>query len=271
MFIFITIVIILLLYLILLFPRISKRTVMGHFAQTMFAHRGYHCIDHGIPENSMAAFYAAIKNGYGIELDVHLTKDNKLVVFHDNTLTRMCDAPRVVEELTYEELKRYPLLHTSEHIPLFTDVLALVNGQVPLLIELKIPTKSIKICSAVYEKLDHYNGDYLVQSFNTMGLRWFRLHAPEILRGQLSSNLLKSHSAEPFLLKCFVKSLFANVLGRPDFISYKLSDLPTLNVWILRTFFGTPVAVWTLRTNDALYQGRRKYDMQIFEKQSENY
>ena len=81
---------VILLYLFALAPRLSRRDAMRAFSGTMFAHRGYHCKERGIPENSMKAFRAAIARGYGIELDLHLTKDGRLAVFHDDTLERMC-------------------------------------------------------------------------------------------------------------------------------------------------------------------------------------
>ncbi len=93
------------LYLFALLPRLSRKRDMLRYRHTMFAHRGYHCLEKGIPENSMAAFRAALNRGYGIEIDLHLTKDGHLVVFHDDTLERMCGRPDVIEHLTYKELK----------------------------------------------------------------------------------------------------------------------------------------------------------------------
>lgn len=266
-----TIILFIALYFFFICPRLSKRDKMICFRHVLFAHRGYHCLEHNIPENSIPAFNAAIKNGYGIELDIHLTKDGTLVVFHDNTLERMCGCPGTIEEMTWEQLRHCHLHNSNEGIPLFTDVLSLVNGQVPLLIELKIPTKSLAVCQAAAMALKNYHGPFMVQSFNTMGIRWFKLHYPEILRGQLSSNLLKSSSPEPAIFKWLVKHLLVNCLGRPDFISYKLADLPSPGVSILRRIFHTTTAVWTLRTTEALKQGLLKYEIQIFEKQSENY
>ena len=77
-------------YLFSILPRRSMRRRMEKYHQTMFAHRGYHCIEKGIPENSMSSFQAAVDHNYGIELDLHLTYDGHLVVFHDNTLDRIC-------------------------------------------------------------------------------------------------------------------------------------------------------------------------------------
>lgn len=259
------------LYLFLLLPGRSGQRRMSRYKHTMFAHRGYHCIEKGIPENSMKAFRAAIKNNYGIELDVHLTLDGNLVVFHDDTLSRVCGRPGSVEGATLEHLKSCRLLGTSERIPLLSEVLSLVDGKVPLLIELKIPGRSLKVCRETYELLKSYRGDYLIQSFHTLGIFWFRLHAPEVLRGQLSSRLTKSNSKEPWILRFVTEHLLCNILGRPDFISYKLADLPQPEVRLLRHFFHVPLAVWTLRTREALKEGILHYDMQIFEKDGENY
>ncbi len=244
---------------------------MAAFNHVMFAHRGYHCGEKLIPENSMAAFQAAVSHNYGIELDVHLTRDGKLAVFHDDTLERMCHIKGSVESYTYEELLRFHLLNTTEKIPLFSQVLEYVDGRVPILIELKIPGRSLEICPAVHQALSDYKGPFLVQSFNTMGIRWFRHNAPHILRGQLSSNLTAGTSKETYILRFFVKHLLSNFLGRPDFISYKLKDLPVLSVTICQKLLGIPVAVWTLRTPKALDEGISSYNMQIFEKSGENY
>lgn len=267
----ILLIVIILLYLFAIFPRLSRKRDMLRYQHTMFAHRGYHCSERGIPENSVKAFRAALAKGYGIEIDLHLTKDGRLVVFHDDTLERMCGRTDIIEELTYEELKSCHLLGTSETIPLFTDVLSLVKGRVPLLIELKIPGFSTRICEKTFRILEKYPGPYLIQSFNTLGIRWFRLHAPHVLRGQLSSNLTSDKLKEAWIFRFMVKHLLSNFLGRPDFISYKQKDLPIISVWILKHIFRVPIAVWTLRTPDALVLGKQYYDIQIFEKTCEIY
>lgn len=260
-----------LFYLYAILPRFSEKERMEKYRHVMFAHRGYHNAEKGIPENSMKAFQAALSHGYGIELDIHLTLDGYLVVFHDDTLKRVCGCSGSVEKMTYKELKNCRLLGTDEQIPLFKDVLSLVNGQVPLLIELKIPTSSLKVCEVLYQDLQGYTGKYLVQSFNAMGLLWFRTHAPEILRGQLSSRLTKTKAKEPWILRYLTENLLFNILGRPDFISYKLTDLPKAPVDFLINVFHTPIAVWTLRTKETLKEGILHYDIQIFEKHGENY
>ncbi len=255
-----------LLYLFLISPRLSFKKRMNAYEGVMFAHRGYHDIDRGIPENSMPAFKRAMEHGYGIELDVHLTCDGEVVVFHDDSLKRICGSGETVESLTAKDLTSRRLSGTKERIPLFKDVLDLVDGQVPLLIELKLSTKDAdRFCSTVNDLLKDYTGPYLIQSFNTMVLKWYRSHAPHVLRGQLSSNLVKSDPDKPWIFRFAVKHMLCNALGRPDFISYKLLDLPNPSLGILKQFYKTPVAVWTLRTPSALKTGKKHYDMQIFE------
>ena len=261
------IVILFMLYLFMIGPRLSFKKRMAAYYGIMFAHRGYHNINHGIPENSMLSFRKAIAMGYGIELDIHLSADGNLVVFHDDTLERVCGRKETVESLTSKELMKCRLSGTSETIPLLDDVLQFVHGQVPLLIEMKIPTDSVEICEKLYQRLQNYDGSYLVQSFNTMGLQWFKKNAPHILRGQLSSRLTRSDKDPAWALRFAVENLLCNVVGRPDFISYKLNDLPNPSVWLLKNFFKTPVAVWTLRTSRALRVGKKNYYMQIFENQ----
>lgn len=259
------------LYLFAVFPETSRRNQMEAYRGTMFAHRGYHCIAKGIPENSLSAFRAALKKGYGIELDVHLTKDNQVVVFHDDNLKRVCGINRHPEAMTVSELRECHLLGTSEHIPTFKEVLKLVNGKVPLLIEFKLPGRSTALCEEAYRLLRNYHGPCLVQSFNPLGLHWFFENAPHILRGQLASNLTKSDKKPHFLFRFLAKHLMLNFWGHPDFISYKLTDLPTFNTSLLHTFLGTPFAVWTLRDEVSLQEGIAHYDMQIFEKSRELY
>lgn len=259
------------LYFFSLAPETARKKEMAPYRGTMFAHRGYHCAEKGIPENSIPAFRAAIEKNYGIELDIHLTKDNQLAVFHDDTLTRMCSIEKTPEEMTLQELKGCPLLQTRERIPTLEEVLSLVDGRVPLLIELKMPTRSTALCRRAYRSLKNYQGLYLVQSFNTLGLRWFYENAPHVLRGQLSSNLTKSDRTPHWVFRFLTKHLMLNFWGRPDFISYKLADMPNLSTRLLRKVFCTPFAVWTLRDSEALTEGILHYEMQIFEKHGNLY
>ncbi len=144
---------ILCIYIFLISPSWSAGRALDFFEKNRhFAHRGLH--GDGIPENSLAAFRRACEAGYGIELDVHLTADEKLVVFHDDTLTRMCGTDGTPEEKTLAELQELSLAGTDERIPSFDEVLALVSGRVPLIVELKgRSTKDMRICKAVSERM----------------------------------------------------------------------------------------------------------------------
>ena len=176
----------------LLAPRLSGRKRVHPFLGVKWAHRGLHDKKRGIPENSFPAFRAAIEAGDGIELDVHLTKDGQLVVFHDDTFERICGRRGRVEDTSYEEMQKYRLAETKERIPLLSEVLQLVDGKVPLLIEVKLPNTDTKICRKLDEELRKYHGEYMIQSFNSLVLRWMKKYRNEIPRGQLSENLRKN-------------------------------------------------------------------------------
>ena len=152
----------------------------------IFAHRGYHLEKYNVPENSLKSFEKAIQKGYGIEIDLHLLKDGNIVVFHDDNTERMTGVNKLLKDCKYEDIKELRLKETNEHIPLFEEVLKLVDGKVPLLIEYKYDSKLGKLEEKSMELLSKYNGKFAVQSFNPFSVRWFKRNFPEIPRGQLS-------------------------------------------------------------------------------------
>lgn len=256
---------VMLLYLIMIMPNLSRRQELAPFLGKPYAHRGLHDAQNLVPENSMPAFKNAVKQNFSIELDIHLTKDNQIVVFHDESLKRVCHSEGTVETSTYAELMRLHLLGTSEHIPLFSEVLEYVNGRVPLLIELKLPSRDMRLCSFALELLRDYQGPFMVQSFNSLGIRWFSKNAPHILRGQLSSALTRTNSSDPLPARFLVEHLMTNIFCRPDFISYKMADSRNLSLWLNQKLYHAPIAVWTLRNAEAYADARRRFDMYIFE------
>ncbi|MDY5845046.1 MAG: glycerophosphodiester phosphodiesterase family protein [Bariatricus sp.] len=253
------------MYLLLIMPNLFRHKAMKPFLNRDYAHRGLHDEQRLIPENSMAAFREALRENLAIELDIHLTRDNHVVVFHDESLERICHVSGTIEEASYEDLKSLHLQGTSEKIPLFSEVLSYVNGRVPLLIELKLPTSDTRLCSYTLKLLRNYNGPYMIQSFNSLGVRWFFKNAPDILRGQLSSSLTKTNPENPYIVRFCVQHLLTNFLCQPDFISYKMADSANLSVWINKYIYHIPVAVWTLRSNQAYHKAKEKFDMYIFE------
>ena len=160
--IFITVIV--LLYLIIIMPKLRRNPEGKKLDDWLYAHRGLHDNHSEAPENSMAAFRLAVEKGYGIELDVQLTKDMVPVVLHDYNLKRACNVDFKVSEHNYEELDQFGLFGSKEKIPTLREVLELVDGKVPLIIELKIPWKAERLCEAVSGLLKNYHGTYCIQS-----------------------------------------------------------------------------------------------------------
>jgi glycerophosphoryl diester phosphodiesterase len=234
------------------------------FSGHNFAHRGLWDLSRGVAENSIPAFRAAVENGYGIELDVHLSKDGQLVVFHDDTLDRLCGIHGTVESKSYDELKTLPLSGTDNHMPLLSDVLTIVDGKVPLLIELKLLSTSCRLCERTMELLSAYHGEYLIESFNPFALLWFRTHHPEVPRGQLSSRYSPSLGLNP-LIRIASTTLVENVISRPHFIAYNHKTDNVLGLRICRRIFHAPCFAWTVRSEADAKQCSPRYDAIIFE------
>ena len=251
------------LYVFLMHPRI-RRADSSPFLGTFFAHRGLHDNNRQIPENSLAAFQRAVDAGYGIELDVQLSADRIPVVFHDATLSRMCGIDRRVNELTFAELRQLSLVNTKEQIPSFQEALALVNGKVPLLVELKMEHLDFDIPRKADALLSEYSGNYCIESFHPAALYWYRKNRPQIFRGQLSTNFnIENHSLSPF--QYLFGKMILNFISRPDFISYRWSDRKNPGLWLNMVLFKTPAAAWTLHGEKDVKAARRSFDMYIFE------
>ena len=139
----------------------------------IIAHRGIYD-NKKIFENSLEAFKKAIDKGYAIELDLRLTKDNKIVIFHDDKLERLTNEKGYIKDKNFIELEKIKLINNSK-IPTFKEVLDLVNGKVPLLIELKSNIKGTRLEKEVVKELKNYKGEYAIQSFNPKTIIWFRI------------------------------------------------------------------------------------------------
>lgn len=252
-------------YLFASAPGIHKKTKWQHLTGWDYAHRGLYDNEHGIPENSMAAFRRAVDKGYGIELDVHLTADNQLVVFHDDTLTRMCGMNKKISSFLYSDLMQLRLLGTEEGIPLFKDVLELIDGKVPLIIELKVDGSNQNLlCPLVWQLLSRYNGDYCIESFHPFVLQWFKRHEPQVVRGQLSCNFFKENPHCDIVL-FLMSNLMTNFFTHPDFIAYKYLDLDNPAVIYNRKLFHIMTVVWTIPGKPTYDRFKNKVDVMIFE------
>lgn len=260
----IVLIILVLFYVYLLKPNTGRGGELRAFEETYIAHRGlFHPED--IPENSCAAFARAVKDGYGIELDVQLTKDGQLVVFHDATLTRMCGVKRKLRECTYRELCEFTLGKSTEKIPLFQDVLNLVAGKVPLIIEVKAEGSWIATTEKLFEILGDYSGIFCVESFHPSVLAWCRRNRPEVLRGQLSTNYWKNNMKNPWIVKFVLSNLLLNFYARPDFIAYNYKYADEFSYTLCRKLYQVKNAAWTVRSQEALTEAEKIFSIIIFD------
>ena len=231
------------------------------------------CIGFGrqvIPENSILAFTRATNNGFGVELDVHLTRDNQLAVCHDSNLLRMTGVDVEIENLSYEELQAYPLLATDETIPLLKDVLPIFEEKgLPVIIELKAARDNVlRLCRKTYEVAEASGCIYCVESFDPRCVQYFKLHHPQIVRGQLSQNYLNKDATGPtsLTLKVLLTTLTTNCLTKPDFIAYKYEDRHNPFMWVAKNLYNAKTVSWTLRSHEQLAKAEVEGAIPIFEK-----
>ena len=253
------------IYFILLAPRMSKSKEFVPFEKVYIAHRGFFDNETHKPENSIAAFAAAVTNGYGIELDVQMTKDGKLVVFHDDSLLRMCGVNKVLEDCSFDELQTYSLKSSREKIPLFTDVLEIIDGKVPLIVEIKNSSKYIETSKKVASILDSYKGIYCIESFNPYIIAYFKKHRPEVIRGQLSTNYFKDEPQMKFIQKFVLSNLLLNFYAKPDFIAYNHHHKNQFSYKLLRKIYPVKNVAWTIKNQDELENARDVFTCLIFD------
>ena len=245
-------------------PRMFSKPDMSAFMGASVAHRGYFDNEAGIPENSLASFRAAIEKGFVIELDIQLSSDGVAFVFHDADLERMCNVQGKIWDYTAAELKEMKLLGTEETIPTFEETLALVNGQVPLLVEYKMDKADTAVCAAGQGLLDKYNGAYAIQCFDPRALLWYKKNAPQVARGQLAEEFWEKEEYEGKALYLVLTYMLTNVATRPDFISYKAIHKDNLSLNICR-ILGAKTACYTLKSAEELAYVNGEFDMYIFD------
>ncbi len=269
-------------------------------ARRMALRAGYGSIDEPgplAPENSLAAFAAAAEAGYGIELDVQLTLDNKVVVAHNPDLLRVAGDPRNIRDLTYDELVRIPLFPTAapgaevspllpgatenpplvttpsqaptgyyQHVPLLEDVLRVVDGRVPIIVEFKFENyrtwddRDEELMQTAADLLDTYQGLYVVESFNPAAMNWYKREHPDVCRGQLAEDT--AFTANPMLW--MGGKLMFNEISRPDFVAYDFKNGDGAMLRFVRRM-GAMAVAWTVRTSDELAGAQPYFDRFIFE------
>ena len=214
----------------------------------------------------MSAFKAAKEMGFGIEFDIRLSKDGEVVVFHDDNLSRMTGKEGKVLDYTAEELSKMSLLDSGEGIPTLKQLLNLIDGAVPLLIEVKMSASESGVAEKFLEVIEGYKGEFIVESFNPFVLHTIRKNRPDILRGMLSLEYMKEDKHKGKLLYRLLQNLYFNFLARPDFISYEKNGFAVPNVRFIRRNFGTTLFAWTIKSqkeeDEAVSHG---FDTVIFE------
>jgi len=253
-----------LLFFFLIKPRSRrKRPDTAPFLGREYAHRGLH--NRNIPENSLRAFEGAVERGLGIELDLQLSKDGEVMVFHDFTLNRVANVDGKVLDYTAEELAKTSLSGQTDGIPTLKQVLELVDGKVPLIVEIKIPGFDLSVCPKAFEILDSYAGPYCVESFHPLAIHWVRKNRPGVLRGQLSSDFFK-HGEKGNKIQLFaVKNLLLNLLARPDFIAFDIRYPRALAFRLCTRWFHAVPIGWTVRTKEELAEAKKHFDAWICE------
>ena len=254
----------------------EKELIISELLKHRYAHRGLHNKP-TIPENSLMAFRRALELGFGIEFDVHMTRDGKLAVIHDSGLARVtsvrsdhlavtpenasipCEtvtgSSDLIEELTLEEARQFRLEESDERIPEFREVLNLIKGRVPIIIELKPQGGNHEeLAKAVMKELEDYDGIYCVESFNSFAVLAMKKMFPDVVRGQLGSDLILDYKARVTndpregvkfdrLTNTLVKDLKMNRLTEPDFVAYKFEHKRN---GAFRNYKGAKI-LWTIK------------------------
>ncbi len=242
--------------------RAQTTNVPSFLTAQPFAHRGLH--GDGVIENSIAAFDRAIAAGHGIELDVQLTLDGDVIVFHDTTLDRLTERTGPVASLSRAQLENVRLRGTSETLHTLHAVLHYINGRVPVLIEVKTPTAAhLPLCFAVRRALEGYRGPMAVMSFNPNLVRWFARHSSRIVRGLVVTDESRN-TGRLSTLRRRVEQIVSMARARPQFLAYDIRSLPSAMSQTARQK-GLPVLTWTVRSDSERAHAALHADQIIYE------
>ena len=266
-FLLILLIVLAVLFLVLIAPRTIGSASLEHMQGYHYTHRGYHDGNVNIPENSLSSFAAAIDAGYGIELDVQLSSDKVPMVIHDADLDRICGVQGKVWDYTCAELQQMKLFGTDETIPTLAEALALIDGQVPILLEYKMDKVDTDVCAYSHEILKDYDGPYAIQCFHPFALFWYRRNANDVPRGIIAKNFIRENrekGEKSDIIDFLTTNLMLNVIGYPDFIAYDWQDADYFALKLTR-LMGAPTSTWTLK-DPAHYEAvKGEFDLYTFE------
>ena len=232
------------------------------------AHRGLHDRAKGVVENTLSAADAAIAGNFAIECDVQDTADGEAVVFHDHTLERLTDQHGPVRARTAAELTGLAIAATADRIPTLQTFLELVNGRVPLIIEIKSRFDGdLGLTRRTVEIVSRYGGPVVLKSFDPGVVGALRAVAPDLPRGIVAQG--RYEGGEWRTLSEEMRHSMANLLhlphSQPDFISWRVGDLPLAAPFLCRHLGGLPVMAWTVRTEDDRRRAAAHADQMVFE------
>ncbi len=228
---------------------------------TYVAHRGLFDNENGIPENSLPAFERAAKNGFGIETDVQMSADGVLMVFHDDGLKRMTGAEGNLKDYTYDELRKLRLAGTDCVIPTFEEFLSAADG-VNLVVEIKTHANIGEVEAKTYKALKSYKGHYCIESFNPFIVRWFKVNAPEVIRGQLSCSF--KQAPWPRFKKNLLAKLKLCRWNGSQFIAYD-ADTIRNNKYVKKFGKKIPIICWTVTSQSQYDDLHDCFDNMIFD------
>jgi len=250
------------IYVFLVAPRMFGKLDRSALMGVHYAHRGLFDNDSDAPENSLNAIRKAVEAGYGIEFDIQLSKDDVPVIFHDASLKRMCGVDGKVWDYTLEELQKMKLANSNETIPTLEQVLEVVDGKVPLIIEYKMDRVDTKVCELGNAILENYNGVYCMESFHPFAVKWYREHRPDVIRGQLSQDFSKTDYKG--IQYWAMTHLLLNFLTRPDFIAYNHKDKDIFSRRLCAQLGALSVA-WTIKNREQYEEAKPYFDLVIFD------
>ena len=224
-------------------------------------HRGKYQSDQSIGENSLEAIQLAVDDQVDIEIDVRITSDQELVVFHDANLKRMCGVDLNIESLSLDQLKEYPLKDSGSKIPGFVEMLEVVDGKIGLIIEIK-PTQHIQAVSdKLMFQLKDYHGNYAICSFDPFILNYFKEHYPHVIRGQIIFNFFKNKDLV-WWKQILLNINGFNIMSRSDYISVHYSMVKYFS-WM--RWFKAFIVSWTISQKYVADDVKRKVDHMIIE------
>jgi len=240
----------------------AKKTARIFFGLNC-AHRGLHTENQQVAENSVSAFAAARKSNYGAEIDVQLSKDGKVVVFHDDNLKRVCGVDKRVCSMNWQELSELALFKTGERIALLSEVVEIL-GEMPVIVEIKSAgANNSRLCSETLKIMRSGGINWCMESFDPRICAWFRKNAPDVLRGQLSCRP-RDFEGIPKPYAFLLGNLFCNFMSRPHFVAYRDYSRRPMLVCLCHAMKPMRV-VWTVRPDSDIERCEKENDAVIFE------